>query len=52
MAECHDTVVDPERGVYVEIEGIMEVRWSSDYYPDPDYYRKPEDFKHFQERVR
>ena len=50
MAECHDTVVDPERGVYVEIEGIMEVRWSSDW--SSDYYRKPEDFKDFQERVR
>ena len=48
-SERHDTVVDPERGVYVEMEGIMEVRWASEDY---DFHRKPEDFKDFQERVR
>lgn len=44
-----DSLVDPDKGVYVEMEGIMEVRYSSE---DIDFEDRPEDFKHFQARVR
>jgi len=48
-SERHETVVNPDNGIYVEMEQIMEVRFTSD---DPDFHRPPEDFKVFQERVR
>eukprot|EP00092_Neocalanus_flemingeri_P023691 GFUD01025694.1.p1 GENE.GFUD01025694.1~~GFUD01025694.1.p1 ORF type:complete len:335 (-),score=101.54 GFUD01025694.1:136-1068(-) len=48
-SERQDSKVDPDKGVYVEMEGIMEVRYSSE---DVDYEERPEDFMHFQSRVR
>jgi len=44
-----DSKVDPDKGVYVEMEGIMEVRYTSE---DIDFQDEPEDFFHFQQRVR
>ena len=41
--------VDPAKGTYVEMEGVMEVRHLSD---DIDYQRPSEDMWHFQKRVR
>lgn len=40
--------IDPDNGIYVEMEGILEVRWTID---DEDSYREPEDFMSFQERI-
>ena len=48
-SERQDSKVDPDKGVYVEMEGIMEVRYSSE---DVDYEDMPEDFMSFQARVR
>ena len=48
-SERQDSKVDPDKGVYVEMEGIMEVRFSSE---DVDYEDTPEDFMSFQARVR
>jgi len=48
-SERHDSVVDPDSGVYVEMEGIMEVRYTSE---DVDFKERPEDFMEFQTRVR
>jgi len=48
-SERQDSKVDPDNGVYVEMEGIMEVRYSSE---DVDYENIPEDFLAFQARVR
>ena len=47
-SERQESIVDPDNGVYVEMEGIMEVRYVSD---DPDYFEEPEDFYDFQKRV-
>jgi len=44
-----DTKVDPDQGVYVEIEGIMEVRTSSENCDVEDFH---EDMFDFQKRVR
>ena len=44
-----DSKVDPDKGVYVEMEGIMEVRYTSE---DIDFQDEPEDFFYFQQRVR
>lgn len=41
--------VDPANGVYVEMEGVMEVRYLSE---DIDYQKPAEDMWHFQKRVR
>ena len=35
-----NTQVNPDKGIYVEMEDIMEVRYTSE---DPDYYQPPED---------
>ena len=43
-----NTQVNPDKGVYVEMEGIMEVRYTSE---DMDYDEPPEDMFHFQSRV-
>lgn len=48
-SDRQDSRVDPDQGVYVEMEGIMEVRYVSE---DVDYERDSEDFYHFQRRVR
>jgi len=42
-----DTKVDPDQGVYVEIERIMEVRTSSE---NCDFEDFPEDMFDFQKR--
>ena len=34
-SERHDSAVNPDRGIYVEMESVMEVRYTSD---DPDYW--------------
>ena len=44
-----DAKVDPDQGVYVEIERIMEVRTSSE---NCDFEDFPEDMFDFQKRVR
>lgn len=44
-----DSTVDPDKGIYVEMEGIMEIRWMSE---DLDFDREPEDFFYFQRRVK
>ena len=41
--------VDPSKGTYVEMEGVMEVRYLSE---DIDYHKPSEDMWHFQKRVR
>ena len=41
--------VDPDKGIYVEMEGVMEVRYLSD---DIDYQKAPEDMFDFQQRVQ
>jgi len=43
-----NTQVNPDKGIYVEMEGIMEVRYTSE---DPDYDEPPEDMFSFQRRV-
>eukprot|EP00092_Neocalanus_flemingeri_P020470 GFUD01022175.1.p1 GENE.GFUD01022175.1~~GFUD01022175.1.p1 ORF type:complete len:818 (+),score=242.63 GFUD01022175.1:73-2454(+) len=48
-SERQDSKVDPDKGVYVEMEGIMEVRYASE---DVDFEEEREDFMHFQARVR
>ena len=48
-SERQDSKVNPDEGVYVEMHGIMEVRFSSE---DIDFEDKPEDFMDFQARVR
>ena len=45
MALSHESIVDPDRGIYVEMEGMVEVRWRE----DAVLYK--EDLKQFQERV-
>eukprot|EP00092_Neocalanus_flemingeri_P091365 GFUD01115827.1.p1 GENE.GFUD01115827.1~~GFUD01115827.1.p1 ORF type:complete len:274 (+),score=81.53 GFUD01115827.1:58-879(+) len=40
--------VDPNAGTYVEMEGVMEVRYSSE---KVDWQKAPEDFIHFQARM-
>ena len=42
------TTVDPDKGIYVEMHDIMEVRYSSE---DPDYHMDPEDMLDFQSRI-
>ena len=42
------SAVDPGKGKFVEMEGVMEVRYVSD---DIDYFRPPEDMFLFQDRV-
>ena len=35
--------VDPDRGIYVEMKGVMEIRYTSDYdtdYPPEDMFGK------------
>ena len=44
-----DTKVDPDQGVYVEIERIMEVRTASENCYFEDF---PEDMFDFQKRIR
>ena len=44
-----ESKVDPDKGVYVEMEGIMEVRYTSE---DSEFQNEAEDFFHFQQRVR
>ena len=44
-----DSKVNPDDGIYVEMEGIMEVRYSSE---DVDFYRAPEDMFEFQKYTR
>ena len=44
-----ESKVDPDKGVYVEMEGIMEVRYTSE---DSEFQDEAEDFFHFQQRVR
>ena len=67
-SERFESVVNPDKGIYVEMEGVMEVRHSPNIVlsqsdlrvkvryssDDPDYYHppEPEDFKDFQERIR
>lgn len=41
--------IDPSNGIYVEMEGVMEVRYTSE---DIDYEQDPEDFFEFQQRVK
>jgi len=48
-SDRQDSKVDPDMGVYVEMEGIMEVRYACDY---DDYQIEPEDFMDFQARMR
>jgi len=44
-----DSKVNPDKGIYVEMEGIMEVRYTSE---DIDFQDEPEDFLYFQARVK
>ena len=44
-----NSLVDPSRGIYVEMAGIMEVRYLCD---DVDVYEPPEDMWDFQQRVK
>ena len=44
-----DSKVNPDKGIYVEMEGIMEVRYTSE---DIDFHDEPEDFLSFQSRVK
>ena len=37
-SERHDSTVNPDRGIYVEMESVMEVRYTSD---DPDFRCTP-----------
>ena len=52
-SSCPNTPVNPDNGVCVEMEGIMEVRYTSD---DPEYHHHhlvaTEDMFHFQYRVQ
>ena len=43
-----NTQVNPDKGIYVEMEGIMEVRYTSE---DVEYDEPPEDMFNFQSRV-
>ena len=43
------SMVDPSKGIYVEMEGIMEVRYLCD---DVDVFEPPEDMWYFQKRVK
>ena len=36
-----ESKIDPDNGIYVEMEGILEVRWTID---DEDSYREPKYF--------
>ena len=42
-------MADLQKGVFVAMEGVIEVRWTSE---DPAFYREPEDLMVFQERIR
>ena len=48
-SERQESKVNPDEGVFVEMEGIMEVRFSSE---DFDFKYEPEDIMDFQARVR
>ena len=41
--------IDPSNGIYVEMECVMEVGYTSE---DIDYEQDPEDFFEFQQRVK
>jgi len=48
-SERQESVVDPDQGVYVEMPGIMEVRFAKD---DQYVDEEAEDFYDFQQRVK
>ena len=48
-SDRQDSKEDPDMDVYVEMDGIMVVRYACDY---DDYQIEPEDFMDFQARMR
>eukprot|EP00092_Neocalanus_flemingeri_P023690 GFUD01025693.1.p1 GENE.GFUD01025693.1~~GFUD01025693.1.p1 ORF type:complete len:333 (+),score=92.74 GFUD01025693.1:68-1000(+) len=49
QSERQDLKVDPDKGIYVEMEGIMQVRYSCEELGFEDW---PEDFMNFQARLK